>query len=138
MTPCKARAVQTPAKLCGVHATLFRSLLPPGSVVALPLPIHCSQCCRDNSALSWQDVLPDNRQLLQLTQFDTSLFWRPLDPNRLARSCSHLQQLSLCCCTDIPELTTLLQLTALSSVWLFEVIDSRPVASVAQLRAAGP
>jgi len=102
----------------------------------MPLPMHSSQCCRDNSALFWQDVLPGNRQLLQLTQLGSTLPWRALDPSWLARSCSQLQQLSLCCAQSqlgFQELTALLQLTALSSVWLLDVADSDPVASVAQL-----
>jgi len=119
-----------PLQKCVLQAGLLHNMVsvPPGSTVALPLPIHC---CRYQPGL-WQHVLPDSRQLLQLTALSTSIPCETSALDLLARSCSQLEELCLCCTAGM-ELTALLQLTALSSVWLEAPVDSCPVASLAQL-----
>jgi len=77
-------------------------------------------------------MLPESRQLLQLTGLSTSLPCGAADLDLLACSCSHLQELCMCCTAGL-ELTALLQLTMLTSLWLLNVADSSSVASVAQL-----
>jgi len=79
----------------------------------------------------------DTLKLSVLTKLDVAYHtmpWQAPDLDRLVSSCSHLQKLSLCCSPGL-QLTPLLQLTALTSLWLAGVTADSTVTSLVQLSA---
>lgn len=83
-----------------------------------------SQSCRREQPGPWQHVFPEKLQLPALTELDTSYVmpWEAADLDRLVSSCSALRVLSLCCSRGL-QLTPLLQLTALTNLWLTGVTE---------------
>jgi len=81
-------------------------------------------------------MFPDTLKLPMLTLLDLAytMPWWPSDLDRLVSSCSTLQALSLCCSEEL-QLTPLLQLTALTSLWLAGATEDITVASLVQLSA---
>jgi len=81
-------------------------------------------------------MFPDTLRLPALTEIitDDVMTWGASDLDRLVSSCYHLQTLSMCCSEGL-QLTQLLQLTALTQLWLAGVTANSTVASVVQLSA---
>jgi len=81
-------------------------------------------------------MFPDTLRLPMLTHLDLvyTMPWEAPDLDRLVSSCSALQELSLCCSEGL-QLTPLLQLTALTSLWLAGVTADSTAASLVQLSA---
>jgi len=79
----------------------------------------------------------DTLRLPMLTGLDVAYHtmpWLAPDLDRLVSGCSNLQTLSLCCGEGL-QLTPLLQLTALTSLWLAGATADSTVTSLAQLSA---
>jgi len=76
------------------------------------------------------------QQLSALTKLmtDDAMTWGPSDLDRLVSSCCHLQKLSLCCSEGL-QLTGLLQLTALTQLWLRNATEDSTLTSLVQLSA---
>jgi len=81
-------------------------------------------------------MFSDTVQLSALTTLVTvyGMTWEAPDLDCLVSSCSALQELSLCCSPGL-QLTALLQLTAMSYLWLADVTEDNTVASLVQLSA---
>jgi len=81
-------------------------------------------------------MFPDTLRLSALTKLDIvdTMPWEGSDLDRLVSSCSNLQTLSLCCSEGM-QLTPLLQLTALTQLWVAGVTNNSTVASLVQLSA---
>jgi len=78
-------------------------------------------------------VFREKLRLSALTELDTAYVmpWAAADLDRLVSSCSSLQELSLCCSPGL-QVTALLQLTALTNLWLAGATEDS-TASISQL-----